>query len=374
MGRDDLEGGFPTADSRLGSVRVGATVFARRLDCGAKIRRRSSDVTVVAKGRQFAMNPCPICRSLEWEHFCAVPDRLRKIVDQSWEILRCRSCGLGRTEPAPGEKDLMAYYPPGYWGDVVKTLERFQSGQLVSARSWRQEAEKVRLLERYLREGSLLDVGCGDGKFLWGLDAGRWQRTGLEPSRRVVRLVRERIPDIDFVIGDLYSSRLQPGSFDAITFWHVLEHLPDPRRVLRRVRDLLRPKGWLIVSLPNLSSLQARIFRRHWYAFDDVPRHLFHYSPRSLALLLDQEDFEVRDQLGFSRIIGFHCLKHSLVNWSESLFGSRAPYYSLKPILPLCALLERVAGRTGIITLVARKRTRPRSEVDVKQGPERFVL
>ena len=268
----------------------------------------------------------------------------------------------------------MAYYPPGYWGDVVKTVEQFQSGQLVSARSWRQEAEKVRLLERYLRGGSLLDVGCGDGKFLWGLDASRWRRTGVEPSRRVVQLVRERIPDIDFVIGDLYSSRLQPGSFDVITFWHVLEHLPHPRRVLRRVRELLRPGGWLIVSLPNLSSLQARVFRRHWYAFDDVPRHLFHYSPGSLSLLQDQEGFEVRDRLCFSRIIGFHCLKHSLVNWSESLFGSRAPYYSLKPILPLYALLERVVRRPGIITLVSRKRSRTRPAPELKQGSDRYVL
>ena len=252
----------------------------------------------------------------------------------------------------------MTYYPPGYWGDVVKTLDQFQSGQLESARSWRQESEKVRLLERYLRRGSVLDVGCGDGKFLWGLDAGRWRRTGIEPSRRVVELVRQRIPDIDFVIGDLYSARLQPGSFDAITFWHVLEHLPDPRRVLRRVRDLLRPEGWLLISLPNLSSFQARIFRRHWYAFDDVPRHLFHYSPRSLALLLEQEGFEVRERLGFSRIIGFHCLKHSLVNWSESLFGSRIPYYLLKPILPLCAVLERAVRRSGIMTLVVRNGAR----------------
>ena len=143
---------------------------------------------------------------------------------------------------------------------------------------------------------------------------------------------------------------------------------------MRRVRDLLRPEGWLIVSLPSLSSLQARIFRRHWYAFDDVPRHLFHYSPRSLALLLKQEGFQVRDRLGFSRIIGFHCLKHSLVNWSESLFGSRAPYYSLKPILPLCALLERVVRRSGIVTLVARKLGRPRPGPEVKQSPERYVL
>ncbi len=320
------------------------------------------------------MDPCPICRAPDWEHFCSVPDRLRKIADQKWEIVRCRSCGLGRTEPSPDENDLMAYYPPGYWGDVVKTLDRFQSGRLVSARSWRQEAEKVRLLERYLGKGSLLDVGCGDGKFLWGLDGGRWRRTGLEPSRQVVELVRERIPDIDFVIGNLFSSRLQPGAFDAITFWHVLEHLPEPRRVMRRARDLLRPEGWLIISLPNLDSLQARIFRRHWYAFDDVPRHLFHYSPRSLALLLEQEDFEVCDQLGFSRIIGFHCLKHSLVNWSESLFCSRAPYYSLKPILPLWALLERVVRRSGIVTLVARKRSRPRQGPEMKQGSNRYVV
>ena len=301
------------------------------------------------------MDLCPICSALDWDYFCTVPDRLRKILDRSWEIYRCRSCGLGRTIPAPNEEDLLEYYPPSYWGDVLKTIDKFQTGQLVSSRSWRQELEKVSLVERFISRGRILDVGCGDGKFLWGLDMHRWQRTGIEPSKKTVQLVRERIPEIDVLDTDLYSKQLKPGSFDVITFWHVLEHLSDPRRVICRVRDLLCPKGLLLISLPNLSSMQARLFRKHWYAFDDVPRHLFHFSPKSLTLLLRQGGFRIEDQLNFSRIINFHCLKHSVVNWSENWFGSRLPYYLLKPILPVVSLLERAQGQSGIITLVARR-------------------
>ena len=253
----------------------------------------------------------------------------------------------------------MTYYPPGYWGDVVKTPGSVSNRTTGVGPLLAPGVGKVRLLERYLRKGSVLDVGCGDGKFLWGLDAGRWRRTGIEPSRRVVELVRaadsgHRLRDRGPVLGaaatPVPSTRSRSG-----TCWSTF-----------RTRDeccagsaiCCGPRAGSSSSLPNLSSLQARIFRRHWYAFDDVPRHLFHYSPRSLALLLEQEGFEVRERLGFSRIIGFHCLKHSLVNWSESLFGSRIPYYLLKPILPLCALLERAVRRSGIITLVVQNGAR----------------
>jgi len=298
---------------------------------------------------------CSICGRSDIEHFCSVHDRLLGNTAQVWRILRCRHCGFGWTFPPLAENGISGYYPSAYLGEVRRTLEEFLSGRLARTRSWRGEVAKVRLLEGIVQSGRILDVGCGDGKFLWALDPGRWRRTGIELSRPTVDLVRGAIPDLELIAGDIFSETLPTSAFDAVTFWHVLEHLHDTRRVLFRARSLLRPGGWMIISLPNLDSLQARLFRSHWYAFDDVPRHLYHFSRISLNLILLEAGLTVHRHLLFSPDVNFHSWKHSLLNWSRATRAGRAPYCLFKPALFLFPLLERLTGRYGIMTVVARK-------------------
>ncbi len=286
--------------------------------------------------------------------FCCAADRLAPRPGERWKIIRCRSCGFGWTFPPLAPEEIPAHYPPEYAGDVARTLDEYFSGQLARTRSWRGETEKVRLVERYVRGGRILDVGTGDGKFLWALEPARWDRTGVEMSRATVDAVRAKMPDLRLICGDVHSPELQPGEYEAVTFWHALEHLPDPHRVLARAAGLLRPGGWLFVSLPNLDSLQARLFREHWYAFGDVPRHLYHFSPGSLGRLLGEAGLAVHARRLFSARVNMHCLKHSLLHWSENRFGSRVPYYLLKPAILGFPLLERLTGRHGITTVIAR--------------------
>jgi len=300
------------------------------------------------------MNSCPVCRNAEVEDFAIVFDRVRRVPGETWLVRRCRSCGFGWTYPMPAADQLAAFYPPTYLGDTLKTLEQYLGGRLQQSRSWRGEVAKARLVERFVPRGRILDVGCGDGKFLWALDAERWQRTGVDHCKETLELVRRRIPGLELVDGDIFSGSLSEGFFDAVTFWHVLEHLPDPAGVLGRSRALLKTGGWLLISLPNLDSLQARLFRKHWYAFDDVPRHLHHFSRSSLDRLLRDAGFEVRGYYPFSPYVNSHSLKHSLLNWSEDGLGSRVPYYALKPLLHGLGLLERLTGRYGILTVAAQ--------------------
>jgi SAM-dependent methyltransferase len=271
--------------------------------------------------------------------------------------MRCRECGFGWTFPPLPVDRIAFYYPPTYLGDVTKSLEAYLSGKLLKSRCWRGETEKGRLVERFVRGGRILDIGCGAGQFLWALDSSRWEKTGVELSRNTVELVLHKLPSLQLVAGDIYSSELPEGNFDVITFWHALEHLPDPEKVIDRAAALLRPNGWLIVSLPNLASFQARFFRKYWYPFDDVPRHLYHFSRRALDLLLDRAGLLVRDHLPFSPLVNFHSLKHSLFHWSEDRLHSRVPYYALKPLLFLLPPLERLRGSYGILTTIAQKNT-----------------
>ncbi len=297
---------------------------------------------------------CPLCGSPATELFCHAIDRVRRTPQETWDVLHCLDCRYGWTYPPLEESKIGEYYPPTYLGDTARMIQEFQAGRVQKSRSWRKEAEKAELVERFAPGGRILDVGCADARFLLALSAQRWARTGVEFSEPTVRLVSKAFPELCLIPGDIYSERLAPGSFDVICFWHVLEHLPAPLKVLARVRELLRPGGFVFISLPNLDSFQSRLFRRFWYGFDDVPRHLHHFSPGSLQRILSAAGLELlQGPLFFSRIVNFHSLKYSLINWSEERFRSRVPYYALKPLLFGFPIVERVAGSAGIITALA---------------------
>ncbi len=299
------------------------------------------------------VNQCQICSSSEVELFCRVPDRDLP-ASRVWEVWRCRSCGYGATRPQIPPEQIGRYYPPAYLGESEETLDAFLSGRLQKSRSWRHETEKVRLVERFQPGGRILDVGASNASFLLALDADRWRRVGVEYIEPVVRLVQSRIRELSIHAGDIFSAELAPGTFDVVTFWHVFEHLYEPRRVLLRTAELLKPGGRAVISLPNFDSLQARLFHHHWYALD-LPRHLHHYSPRALEILLNESGFGLESHRFFSRLYNIHQLKHSLVHWSEERFASRLPYYLLKPLLMLFPLCEGMGRQYGTLTTVARK-------------------
>jgi SAM-dependent methyltransferase len=304
---------------------------------------------------------CPLCSGKRVECFTRISDRhlaglpeSRISQEKTWGIFHCLDCSLGWTFPLPTTEELSAYYPSSYSGDARSMIEAYKSGRLQRSRSWKTEEEKVRFVERHRNRGSILDVGCGDGKFLLALSPRRWQRTGFEQIGAAVEQARAAVPDIRFVVGNFESSDLQEESFDVVTFWHVFEHLADPQAVLARTLRLLRPGGIMALGAPNFGSWQPRLFRHHWYAFDP-PRHLFHYSPRSLSLLLDKAGFQLVEFRAFGRRISLHQLKYSLITWAESSWKSRVPYYLLKPFILAAGHAEQWVGSYGGVGAVARK-------------------
>lgn len=295
---------------------------------------------------------CPICAFPSPELFCVRQDDSSR--PKPWDVMRCPECEHGWTWPVPTNKQLKDYYSDGYYGDIALTLNEFESGSLQQSRSWRRETEKVHLVERFCQSGRLLDVGCAGASFLLALDPDKWHRVGIDTSSHAVTMVRSRFPELEIYRGDIFLTDLDAQSFDVITFWHVFEHVADPEEVLLRVKSLLRPGGYVIVSLPNFSSYQARLFNHYWFALD-VPRHLHHFSPYSLERLISKSGMLLEKHLFFSRLLNFHQLKYSLINWSEDRFGGRAPYYLLKPMLGAFQLLEGLTTRYGTLTTVAVK-------------------
>ncbi len=118
---------------------------------------------------------------------------------------------------------------------------------------------------------------------------------------------------VEIIFRDLEACPFSEDSFDVVTLWHVLEHLPNPRGTLQIIRKILRPGGILILSVPNMQSLQSKLTRNHWFHLDP-PRHLFNFSMGDLCRLLDQEGFVVEQRRRFSFEYDTFGLTQSVLN------------------------------------------------------------
>jgi SAM-dependent methyltransferase len=146
-------------------------------------------------------------------------------------------------------------------------------------------SDRKAALTQWKQSGALLDLGCSSGSFLEFMRSESWKLFGVEMSAEGARVAEERSKAQVFV-GDILDAPFQHESFDAITCFDVLEHLYEPRRVMARVGEWLKPGGIFYVLVPNVNSAEARVFGSYWQGLE-LPRHLFHYSPASLRLLAE---------------------------------------------------------------------------------------
>jgi SAM-dependent methyltransferase len=199
-------------------------------------------------------------------------------------VARCARCGLRWLVEPPNADELAELYTSGFYSPGAP-----RGGPLSTALHRLNNSIRLREI-RDVAPGRLLDVGCGKGRFLAAARDDGWQVVGVEfaPSLAASARLHE---GVEVIAGDFLDAPLE-GDFDVVTMWHVLEHLPDPPRAVARAVELLRPGGRLVVSVPNIDSLQARLGGEEWLHLD-LPRHLFHFSPRSLATLVKRAGLQV---------------------------------------------------------------------------------
>jgi SAM-dependent methyltransferase len=141
------------------------------------------------------------------------------------------------------------------------------------------------VLATYKQSGALLDLGCSSGAFLESLKGEPWRLYGVEMSADGAKKAEQRAGAQVFV-GDVLEATFKPNSFDVITCFDVFEHLYEPRQVMKKVAEWLKPGGIFYVLVPNIDSAEARVFGTYWHGLE-LPRHLFHYSPTSLRKLAE---------------------------------------------------------------------------------------
>ena len=150
---------------------------------------------------------------------------------------------------------------------------------------------KLKLINSFAsEEKKLLDIGCGTGDFLQFVKQHDWKVSGVEPNEDARKIANSKTNNVVFDIDKL--SQFKPESFDVITLWHVLEHLPNLELQISTFKKLLKPNGTLIIAVPNYRSYDAQYYKNFWAAYD-VPRHLWHFSKTSISKLVGREMMEV---------------------------------------------------------------------------------
>jgi SAM-dependent methyltransferase len=203
---------------------------------------------------------------------------------RTFQISQCAHCELVGVQPRLTAEEIVGYYSEAYYAKDKLRLKSILEDDLPGLR-------RADRLKKWCKGGAVLDVGCGSGKFLSTLDSDRWRKVGIELSDTAANLARQQY-GIEVFVGDLQEAHYPDHSFDLITLWHVFEHLPDPMPTLRELRRILKDDGILLVAVPNFGSLERRLAQGHWYHLD-VPRHYFHYTPKTLGHMLDQAGFRV---------------------------------------------------------------------------------
>lgn len=225
------------------------------------------------------LKSCPFCGSNDVAAWWSAPDRFH-LREQVYRLRRCSSCSLVWQYDPPLPEAMTAHYGRNYHKTISKNGD-------ASLERWKQRQARV-LPHR--SSGALLDLGCSSGAFLEVFKGGPWDLYGIEIDP--IQAETARAKGANVFTGDALDAPFAPESFDVITCFHVLEHHYQPRELMQKVWEWLKPGGVFFLVLPNIDSWEACLFRSYWFGLE-MPRHLFHFSPKSLQQVSSSIGFDV---------------------------------------------------------------------------------
>lgn len=218
------------------------------------------------------------------KHFLNVKDH--SVSQEVFELLYNQEFDMLVTHPQPSLEKLPSYYESVNYishTDGNKSLfeKMYQFVKSIALKN------KLKLINSQSPKGSILDIGAGVGDFLSVAKNDGWQTTGIEPSEKAKAIAISK--GVSFVES---LSQLQNNSFDIITMWHVLEHVPDLENQISELKRLIKPTGTIIIAVPNFKSFDANHYKEFWAAFD-VPIHLWHFSKTAIQKLFAKQNLEL---------------------------------------------------------------------------------
>lgn len=298
---------------------------------------------------------CNFCGSTSYVKFFSRGD-LNTFLPGIFTLVQCTTCGLVYQNPRPSEKDWEYIYPDEYDQYVsipskMNTLENiFRRYGLL---------KRIRSIEKYIKKGTLCDLGCSTGEFLFELkDHPGWNVFGIEPSTIASQYAREQ--GLNVYSGTLDENIQNIPEINVLTMWNVIEHLPDPLHTLRMIRSRMSPNGLLVFTTPNLDSFDAKLFGKYWIGYE-LPRHFYVFSMKTISYLLDAAGFTLLDT---KCLFGSHAATMSSLRfWIRSKYPALpkkaedilfSPFFRVV-LSPFFTILDKTK-KSSPITIFAQKR------------------
>lgn len=314
------------------------------------------------------VTPCAYCKSAQSLREYAT----YSISGDNFHINRCLKCGAMFLSPAPTQEELNIAYDDSYYGDGEEKFGGFIEKVLDYFRSVRGR----RVMSYISPPAKVLDIGCGNGRFLGGLIEQGFDGYGIELAGRAAQRAGQ-VPELKLKTGSLTATDFEESFFDCICMWHVFEHLTEPKETLKIIDKILKPCGYLMISMPNIDSFQSRLFGGNWLHLDP-PKHLFFLKSSDLISEMEALGFEVIKQNYFSleqnpfgmqqsilncllgqREVLFEALKGNdtyIKKYSQfSILLQKLFYMSSFPLFVFLAGLEAAFGKGGTMELIFRK-------------------
>lgn len=261
---------------------------------------------------------CPVCSKNSYTQWGAV---------NNYVIRQCLDCGLGVTSPFPEPGVLVEVNQETY--PVARRIEAYRSRQHYFEKRYRRQLGAIR---KFKAEGRLLDIGCNIGMFLNEAAKAGYAVTGVELNSECAEYARKS-SGLEVYSDYLEEIAFQTESFDVVTMYDVLEHIPDMASMLAEVKRILKPGGLLVIQSPNLRSLMAAITGSSW-SWLSPPDHIYHFTPGALSLLLEHCGYSVR-QLNTWEPADDFC-----ADVLQSLLGDSMPARGVRKIIRLSAVFR----------------------------------
>lgn len=258
--------------------------------------------------------------------------------NETFNLVRCSDCDLIYIDPVPTREHISSYYSDEYYNPTFKKLEYVYCNVV--------DFFKIRRIEKHRKKGKILDVGCGSGRFLKNMQKRGWEVYGVDTSREACKLANEELKQNIFN-RELEECPFPDAYFDVITLWHVLEHVLNPNQVLREINKILKGNGILIIEVPSIKNPVFELTKENYFALD-TPRHLYHYTPKTLELMLNKNDFVILNR-SFPLMGSPFSLFRSCSNLLEHKYRISQTWLSLlmpllSPILVVLVVLFRLAS------------------------------
>ena len=208
------------------------------------------------------------------------------VSQETFELLYDAELDMLITHPQPSLEKLPSYYESVDYishTDGNKSLfeKMYQFVKVIALKN------KLKLINSESQKGRILDIGAGVGDFLSVTKNDGWEAIGIEPSDKAKAIAEKK--GVIFVDN---LSKLENNSFDVITMWHVLEHVPDLENQIAELKRLIKPNGTIIIAVPNFKSFDANHYGHFWAAYD-IPIHLWHFSKTAIKKLFAKQNLEL---------------------------------------------------------------------------------